>query len=111
MPAVNAPIDTLNEYILVTAPAGWNSFLLHEDIGLNVEVIGKEQVVFSPDYGVEMFVYDQGKWIEVYNVPTEYQSGEIILSPSNGNPLMAGVSSSQNSYHHEVDTLTCLLAY
>jgi hypothetical protein len=89
-PPVDVPAEALNTDIRVFALDGWNTFRIDDPLTLSVEVMGDDEIVFPPDFGVKMFLYDAGDWVEIEGVATEYSGGAFVLSPSNGNPLLVG---------------------
>lgn len=80
----------VNSDIYIFAPNGWNSHLIGEPISFMIEVIGNEQIIFSKDYGIEIFMKDQDEWIEVDLVTTKYAKEDIILHPSDDTPRYSG---------------------
>lgn len=66
------------------APAGWNTNKIGDITRLLVNVIGKESISFSSDFGARIFLLEDQKWIEVENL-MEYPPGTFLLSPSEGN--------------------------
>ncbi len=92
MPPIDFPVEALNEQVRLAAPAGWNSFEVNSPVGLVVEVVGPEAVIFPPDYGIRAFRYDGEEWVEVEQVPTTYAHGDVIVPPSGGDPLVTGAT-------------------
>ena len=87
MPEVGLPTEAIDAQIRVWAPEGLNTFKINQPIGLAVEVLGSEQVIFARDFGNRMFQYANEEWREVENVPTDWGEGSFLLSPSNGDPM------------------------
>lgn len=77
----------MNTDIRVWAPDGLNTFNINEPVGLAIEVIGSDQVIFARDFGSRIFRYSDGEWVEVENVPTEWGEGSFLVSPSHGDPM------------------------
>lgn len=92
MPDVGVASEALNSEIRVFTPEG-KTFKRNERISLTIDVVGTRQVVFAPDFGQRMFLYQNGDWVEVADLPTEYAGGPYILSPSHGDPFMWGDTS------------------
>ena len=86
MPDVGVPPESLNTDVRLWAPEGLNTFKINEAIGLAVEVVGSEQVIFPRDFGNRMFLNEGGEWVEVENIPTDWGEGYFVLSPSRGDP-------------------------
>jgi hypothetical protein len=86
MQDVGVPPEALNTDIRVWAPEGLSLFKINEPLGLAVEVTGTEDVIFPRDYGNRMFVFSDGEWAEVENVPTDWGEGAFLVSPSHGDP-------------------------
>lgn len=93
MPPVDIPLEVLNTEVRVFYLEGWNTFRIDDPVALSVEVVGDEQVIFPPDFGVRMFLYSEGMWVEIEGVPTEYRGGSFVLSPSHGDPFEVGDTS------------------
>lgn len=93
MPEIDIPAENLNVQVQVFAPKGWNTFKSNDPIELEIYVIGSEEIIFPPDFGVKTFLYDNGSWVEVIEtVPTTYSHGDVVLQPYNGNPFFAGAA-------------------
>jgi hypothetical protein len=87
VPDVGVPLQNLNSDVRVWVPEGLNTFTINEPIGLAIEVVGPDEVIFPRDYGNRMFTYSAGKWVEVENVPTDWGEGSFLVSPSNGEAM------------------------
>lgn len=92
-PDVGVPEELLNQKIRLLAPEGLNTFEINSRIWVVVEVVGSEDILFPPDYGITPYWYDDGKWVQVMEVPATYADGDIILPPSQGNILLTGTAS------------------
>ncbi|MEW6568432.1 MAG: hypothetical protein AB1449_09770 [Chloroflexota bacterium] len=92
MPAVELPTDELNQQVILSAPPGLNTFKINSGVRLLVEVTGSETIIFPADFGIRPFRYENEEWVEVEQVPTTYAHGDVVLPPSEGNPLVTGVA-------------------
>jgi len=92
MPDVGVPEEALNRKIRLLAPEGLNTFEINSSIAVVVEVVGSEDILFPPDYGITLFRYDDGEWAQVQEVPATYTHGDVILPPSQGNILLTGTA-------------------
>ena len=93
MPTIDVPTEELNTEFRVFIEEDLDGLRINQRLYLAVDVIGENQIIFPPDFGLEMFQYADGEWQAVQDVPTEYSGGDYILSPSKGDPLMAGSTS------------------
>lgn len=93
MPAIDVPTEELNTEFRVFIEEDSDGLRINQRLYLVVDVIGENQIIFPPDFGLEMFQFTDGEWQVVQDVPTEYSGGDYILSPSKGDPLMAGSTS------------------
>ena len=80
----------INSDVFIYAPDGWNSHLIGGPVSIMVEIRGKDLVQFSNDYRISIFAKDQDQWIELEKIPTSYTKGDILLRPSDNNPLYYG---------------------
>lgn len=87
MPDTGVPSVSLNTDIRVWTPEGLNSYRINEPIGLAIEVVGSDQVVFTRDFGNRIFQYVDEDWVELESVPTEWGEGMLVVSPSDGDPM------------------------
>lgn len=77
----------VGNYLVVTAPNGWNTFKNEESISLEIRNISKGQINSGLDFGARIFVRTDQGWIEVKN-KTIYGNGSVTLDPSkNYDPL------------------------
>lgn len=91
MPEVGIPPENLNTKVRVIAPRGLNTYKINAPIQLVIYVMGDEAIIFSPDFGVKIFLYKDGEWTEVVEtVPITYLHGDTILPPSQGNSFLSG---------------------
>ena len=93
MPPVDVPSDELNTEFRVFVEDELNRLRINQRIWLAINVIGENQIIFPPDFAIEMFQYTDGEWQPVKDVPTEYAGGDCILYPSAGDPLLWGSTS------------------
>ncbi len=93
MPEIGLPVERLNTQVYVFAPKGWNTFKFNDPITLEIRVIGNEEIIFPPDFGVSTFLYRDGSWLEVVeSVPVTYSHGDVILPPYRGNLFLSGTA-------------------
>lgn len=88
-PDIGIPAEEINTKVVLSAPDGWNTFIIGNDVGIAVKVISKDQVAFSNDYGAQMFLYQNKEWVEIPNF-ARYPEGSIILSPADNDPYKLG---------------------
>jgi hypothetical protein len=89
MPDIGIPHEEMNTKIHLTAPDGWNTFKIGDEVSLSVEVISNDKISFPPDYGARMFILENSKWKEIPNF-MKYPEGNLIISQTNGNYLNVG---------------------
>ena len=93
MPEIGIPVESLNSQVNAFAPKGWNTFKVGDPITLEIYVIGNEEIIFPPDFGIRTFLYRDGNWTEVVeSVPVAYSHGDVILSPYRGNLFVSGTA-------------------
>jgi hypothetical protein len=92
MPELGIPEEEFNTKVRLSAPAGWNTFKTDDVIGLAVEVISEEPVVFPHDYGARIFLWNNAEWLEI-NDEMIHPEGEIIITSANNDPLNLGAAS------------------
>lgn len=91
VPDVGIPIQELNSQVIAFAPKGWNTFKIDDPIMLEVYVKGEKSVIFPPDFGIRVFLYHDGRWIEVIEkIPVIYPYENVILSPASGTSFPTG---------------------
>jgi len=90
IPSLKMPRKDINSDVTIYAPFGWNSNLIGEPVSIMVEINGKEPIVFSNDYGIEVFLKEENNWQELDLVKTKYVQGDIYLRPAENNPLYFG---------------------
>jgi len=89
MPDLGIPKEEINTRLHLSAPQGWNTFKIGDDIGISVDVVSANQIAFQHDYGAKIFVLEDEKWKEVANF-MKYPDGYLVLSQSNGDPFKIG---------------------
>ena len=55
------------EYLAVTAPAGWNTFKTTEPITLMIINVSDNQIVSNDSFNSRIFILSEDKWVEVNN--------------------------------------------
>lgn len=90
-PEFDFPQEEINTRVKLSAPAGWNTFKIHNRVELLIEVVSDDQIAF--DFDARMFIYKDNQWIEVENVPTTYPEEKQILSPARGDHNKVGMAS------------------
>jgi hypothetical protein len=88
-PDIGIPVSQINTQIYLTAPLGWNSFKLKDDITLDVEVVSENEIAFASNYGVRFFTNSDGQWLELENM-MRYPSFNLVLSPAKGDYFKHG---------------------
>ena len=78
---IDLPRRYINSDVKITIPKGWNSFLIDDLISIKIENVGKDQIKFSNDFGLELFQWNGSGWIRVDLVETNYLVDEYILKP------------------------------
>lgn len=87
-PDIPIPINELNTKIRVEAAENFNSFLIGDSIGLDIELISNEVVAFPINLGARLFIYEDHTWIEVGNsVSYPAVDGYIFLLRANDDPF------------------------
>jgi hypothetical protein len=89
MPDIGITKEEINTRLHLSAPQGWNTFKIGDDIGLSVDVVTDDQIAFQHDYGAKIFMLEDEKWKEVANF-MKYPDGYLVLSQSNGDPFKSG---------------------
>lgn len=69
------------EYLQISIPTGWNTFKTADPISLMLINVSNNQIVSREDFHCRIFVFDQGKWIEVNN-KIVYAGNQIVLEPN-----------------------------
>jgi len=72
--------DEINSKFMLQAPNGWNSFRIGDSIGLVIDLVSKDQISFSYDYGAKIYIYEHDNWIEIENI-AKYPAGSFIVTP------------------------------
>jgi hypothetical protein len=90
IPSLYIPKKDINSDVIIYTPLGWNTKLIGEPVSLMVETIGKQPIVFSNDYGIEVFLRKDDNWIKLDLVPIKYIEGDIYLRPAENNPIYFG---------------------
>ena len=80
----------INKDVVIYAPGGWNSYLIGQPISIMVENKGEDIIVFTNDYGINVYTNKNGNWIELEVVPTQYLEGDIYLIPAENDPIYFG---------------------
>ena len=105
LPDLSVPDSLLNKDLRITAPANWNDFKKEDDfITLEITLVTNKQIVTSPDFNAEIFLYDDvvKEWKEVENIGNyETPPDEIILQQGDVKglavlPTLSQASASQN---------------
>jgi hypothetical protein len=91
MPDLGVSINNYNNDIQISAPEGWNTFNIGDDIGLNVEVISEYPIAFPRDFGARIFMYQDQEWMEIQN-EMDNPEGIVILSPTKDDPFNSGTA-------------------
>ena len=90
IPSLNISRKDINSDVTIYAPFGWNSNLIGEPVSIMVENNGKDPIVFSNDYGIEVFLQEENNWQELDLVKTKYIEGDVYLRSAENNPLYFG---------------------
>jgi len=72
--------EEINTKFTISAPNGWNSFRIGDSIGLVIDLVSKDQISFSYDYGAKIYINERNKWIEIENI-AKYPVGSFIVTP------------------------------
>lgn len=89
MPDIGVPEREINTRLRLSAPDGWNTFLIGDAVSLAVEVITNDQIAFPYDYGAKMYVNEENQWEEIGNF-MKYPNGFLVLSSANGSKIKIG---------------------
>jgi hypothetical protein len=82
MPDIGFPEESLNQKMVIFAPADFNLFKTKASIGFHVRNISPETISFNPT-DTRMFLFDHGNWIEVQDQFVSLDPvDEFILSPN-----------------------------
>jgi hypothetical protein len=103
---IEIPVDELNAKISLTAPDGWNNFKIGDAITYTIINISDEKIVFDPNYGARIFVYDEGTWTETSNKLINLNSNDVILEPIKDNPTATGTTSILPKLESQARSLT-----
>lgn len=71
--------EAVNSQFTVEAPPNWSTYQIGDGIGLQVKVVGEDEVSFTYDFGARIFTRVDDHWVELEN-SMRYPEGSIILS-------------------------------
>jgi hypothetical protein len=81
--------EYLNQQIKLFAIPGLSAYQPKYPVSLHLEYDTDNEVVFSSNYGLRLFIMQDGEWVEIQERPTHRSpGGEIKLSP--GDPSSYG---------------------
>ena len=83
IPTPNIGIGVQGEnYLVVTAPQGWNSFKTTDAISLEIRNISDRQIISEPDFGSRIFILSKDRWVEVDDNIVYSYDDPPLLDPS-----------------------------
>jgi hypothetical protein len=94
MPELNIPLQNMNDKFRIWPMEGNGPFKIGTAIDMIVSVSGSEPVVFKPDYGLRIFLYEDNRWLEIDNLVNyeHVDNDSILLFPANGNAWKEGIA-------------------
>lgn len=104
--AIQIPDEELNTRISLTAPDGWDSFKTGDTVTLTIINTSGDKILFDPNYGARIFVFDDDGWIETSNELVSLDIDDVILEPIKDNPASTGTTSIRPKLAIEASNLT-----
>lgn len=85
MPDIGIPVSENGKFILLETPEGWNSFSQTEPIVLRVKNVSDEALEFQSDFGAQMFIFRDNKWVELEDTISDILMDSVVLEPNHNN--------------------------
>jgi len=74
--------EDINSSIRITAPKSLNDGIkLNWPIGIHLENRTKHSIVLPWDFGIKIYLYEAGEWIEIENRFISRQTEDVIIRP------------------------------
>jgi hypothetical protein len=84
LPDVDISVDDLNTKISLDAPSGWNNFKIDETITLSITNTSESVLVFDPNFGTRVFIYEDNEWKETEDKIKNFYNDDIFIHPGAG---------------------------
>ena len=84
--------SNINSEIGIFAPVELNTYRFNDPVTIIIENFGKTPIFFLNDFDICLFINDSDNWVEIRSVKTVYLEGDILLLPTEKDPLKYGTT-------------------
>jgi len=81
-PDVGVLESELNTRLELVVPDGWNSYTTDDEIGMVINNISDEPILFDHYFGARLFFLQDNQWVETENAMTFMNMDAILLEPN-----------------------------
>lgn len=91
---VDVPWEEMNTDLQLSTPKTLNTFKIGDAVFIEIKVISSNQVAFERNFGAQLFIYENERWVETPNI-TRYDylaPKDYIIYPYQKNTFDVGMA-------------------